>query len=456
MNTVTLIILAGVLIAFIIFVAIILFKNLLTPKRIGSIQKLIKDGKYQAAQRTAKAILAKDNHDFLAHYWLGKAYLADNKPELAFMEFKTINERAVFNGDIPEVEFRQQMAALYMKFNENGNALKEYLLLTKMEPQNAENNYNVGRLYELTGQAGLALGFYQKAIVLNKKHSKAHTALGYLLFRSKQFKDAKKEIDLAIKLSPDEFSNYYYLGKILKENKDYSGAIKAFEKSQRDPEFRQRSLIERGSCYMMADQMENAIVEFDHAVKCSRDDASQETLYARYFLAACYEKSHNIEKALEQWEKINQRNKKFKDVPSKLNEYRDLQSNDSMKEYLTAAPAQFEEVCKKAAMAGFKLAAQKIQQTPYGCSMLATEEKKDSWMNVRQQFFLAEFYREADPLEESSIRKIMDTVKAQNYYKAIIFASAGFSPAAIKFAENRPVVLVGKEALENILTKAGV
>ncbi len=454
--TLTTVVIFSVLIAFIIFISIVLVKSMVAPKKLGSVQKFIKAGKYNAAEKAAKGMIAKNPRDMLAHYWLGQAYLKDKKTELAFMEYKTVNENAIFNGDIPEIEFRHTMAELYAKYKEPQNAVKEYLLLTKKEPQNAENCFNVGKMYEQLNQPAPAIAFYQKTLLLNKKHSKAHTALGYMLFRSKQFAEAKKEIDTAIKLSPETFSNYYYLGKILKENKDYSAALKAFEKSERDMEYRQRALIERGSCYMMVDQTDNAIGEFSHAISCSKDESGQETLYARYFLAACYEKIRKIDKAIEQWEKINQRNKKFRDVSAKLNEYKDLQSNDSLKEYLTSAPQQFAEVCKKTAHSAYQLVAQKIESTNYGCMILATEDKKDSWMNLRKQIFLVEFYREAEPVEESVIRKIADTVKNQNYFKAIIFSSSGFSTTALKFADGRPIVLIGKEQLEIILSKAGI
>lgn len=455
-STLVMVIIISVLIAFIIFISCVILKSLFTPKKIGNIQKLIKSGKIQAAQKTAKAVLTKNPKDYVAHYWLGEAYLADNKQELAFMEFKTVNENAVFNGDIPELKFRKQMSKLYMQFNYNQDALKEYLLLTKLEPANADNFFQAGKLYEATNQPTAAFGFYEKAVTLDKKNSKAHAALGYLLFRGKKINEAKREIDTAIKLSPDTFSSYYYLGKILKEEKDYSGAIKAFEKAQRDPEMRQRALIERGSCYMIAEQIDNAIAEFDHAVKCSKNDASQETLYARYFLANCYEKSHKIEKAIEQWEAIAKRNKNFKDVPSKLNEYKDVQTNDAMKEYLTTAPQQFMEVAKKAAHAGYNLVCQKIEQTNFGCVMLATEDSKDNWKNVRQQIFLVEFFRNSEPLSENVIRKAADLVKAKSYYKAILFSSSGFTGEALNFAESRPIILAGKEMVEHILTKAGV
>src|SRR5574344_974597 len=456
MDSLPQIIIFCVLGALIVFILVFIIKSLAAPKKIEGMQKLLKQGKPLAAERLAKSIIAKDPRDYVAHYWLGEAYLADNKTELGFMEFKLVNQNALFDGTIPELPFRKKIAALYLKFNQPNEALKEYLLLSKMEPHNADNDFNVGKIYEAQGRADLALGFYQKAITVDKRHTQAHAAMGYLLYRSKQYGEAKKEIDLAISLNPEAYSNYYFLGKILKENKDFSGALSAFEKSERDPEYRQRALIERGSCYMAGSSIDNAIGEFEHAVKCSKDTASQETLYARYFLAACYEKSRQIDKAISQWEKISAVSHSFKDVGAKLTEYRDLQSNDSMKEYLTSAQEEFVEICKKAASAGFSMSAQKIESQKWGVQMIATEQKSDDWMNVRKQLYLIDFYRDSEPIEDSEIRKVLDIIKTQNCTKAIVCTSSGFTSSASGFAENRPVELVGKERLEKILAKAGI
>ena len=209
-----------VLVVLIGFLLFFIVKNFAAPRKIEGIQKLIKQGKYSSAIKQAKAMITKDPRDFKAHYYLGKAYLADNKPELALMEFKTVNQTAIFDQFFSEIEFRKQIAQLYFKFNQPEEALKEYLLLTKLEPNNAENFYNAGKIFEQRNKSDQALSAYQKTIQLNKRHVKAHAALGLLLFKGKQYGEAKKEIDYAIRLSPETFSSYYYLGKILKESKD--------------------------------------------------------------------------------------------------------------------------------------------------------------------------------------------------------------------------------------------
>ncbi|MBQ7160041.1 MAG: tetratricopeptide repeat protein [Treponema sp.] len=333
------------------FLVVFVVKSLMQPKKIDGIKKLVKQGKYARAEKLAKAIIQKDPRDYLARYYLGRAYLAEHKNELALMEYKSVGQNAIFGPQIPEASFRTQLADLYMKFNQLEDAQKEYLLLTKLEPTNAEHFFNAGKIYEQLGHADTAMGFYQKTLQLNKKHVKAHAAMGLLLFRGKDMRGAQQEINTAIQLSPETFSSYYYLGKILKESKDLPGAVKAFEKAVRDPEYKQKALLEKGSCFMLANAPDKAVAEFERAIKASKNDHAQETLFARYFLAACHEKSRNIDKAIEQWQLIMQANKNFKDVASKLSQYKELQANDSIKEYMTCGQEDLVEICKKAAAA---------------------------------------------------------------------------------------------------------
>lgn len=448
-------IIIAVLLLGISFLVVFIVKSLLQPKQIGAIAKLIKQKKYAAAQKLAKAIVAKEPNNYAAHYYLGRAYLEDNKSELAFMEYKLVNQKAVFGPEIPEKEFRKQMSQLYVKFNQVDDALKEFLLLTKMEPNNADNFFNAGKLYEQKSHPEISINCYQKAISLDRKHVQAHAALGLLLFRAKQIEAAKKEIDLAIKLSPETFSTYYYLGKILKDGKDLPGAIKAFEKALRDPEYKQKALLERGSCYMQAEKLDNAMSEFDRAIKAAKSEKDPETMFARYFLAACYEKLHNLDKAIEQWQLIYQQNHAFRDVAAKLTEYKDLQQNDSLKEFLTCTQEELVEICKKAASKGMGMSAQKVDSKKWGVQILATEGGED-WRNARKQFFLLNFYRDTEAVDDGEVRKVLDQSKAQHCARVYLLSSAGFTSSATGFAENRPIELIGKEKLEAILAKAGI
>ena len=439
----------------IISLIIVILKTIVSPKKIDAIPRLIKQGKTQNAIKIAKQLIAKDQKNYLAHYYLGKAYIKENRTELAVIEYKTVNDNALFGEGINELTFRSEYSQLLLKYNQQNEALKNFLLLTKLDPQNAENFYQVGRIYEDQNRYDLALGFMQKCAMLDKRHAKAHAEIGLMLYRTKQFNEAKKEIDMAIKLSPETYTSYYYLGKILKDAKDLQGAIKSFEKAQRDPELKQKAIIEHGSCYMIAGRIDNALVDFQRAIELDKEGTQAETLYARYFLAACYEKSRKIDKAIEQWEAIYKRNKSFRDVSAKLSEYKDLQANDYLKDYLTCSNEEFPYICKNAVIKGLGLQVLSCDQKKWGCQITGVNKSDESWMAVRKQVVFIRFYREPEPVEEAQIHEALDEMKTLNSVKSFLFSSSGFNTAAKRYAENRPVELIEKQKLEALLSKAG-
>ena len=439
----------------IISLIIVILKTIVSPKKIDAIPRLIKQGKTQNAIKIAKQLIAKDQKNYLAHYYLGKAYIKENRTELAVIEYKNVNDNALFGEGINELTFRSEYSQLLLKYNQQNEALKNFLLLTKLDPQNAENFYQVGRIYEDQNRYDLALGFMQKCAMLDKRHAKAHAEIGLMLYRTKQFNEAKKEIDMAIKLSPETYTSYYYLGKILKDAKDLQGAIKSFEKAQRDPELKQKAIIEHGSCYMIAGRIDNALVDFQRAIELDKEGTQSETLYARYFLAACYEKSRKIDKAIEQWEAIYKRNKSFRDVSAKLSEYKDLQANDYLKDYLTCSNEEFPYICKNAVIKGLGLQVLSCDQKKWGCQITGVNKSDESWMAVRKQVVFIRFYREPEPVEEAQIHEALDEMKTLNSVKSFLFSSSGFNTAAKRYAENRPVELIEKQKLEALLSKAG-
>lgn len=449
------IILISILSIFIVGLVSLILKSTLMPKRVESIPRLLKQGKTNNAIKLAKQIIAKDPKNYLAHYYLGQAYLKLEKTELAVIEYKMVNENAIFGESLNELNFRSDYSQLLLKYNQQEEALKNFLLLTKLDPSNAENFFQAGRIYELQNRYDLALGFMQKCVMLNKRHAKAHAEVGLMLYRTKQYNEAKKEIDIALKLSPDTYSSYYYLGKILKEGKDLPGAIKAFEKAQRDPEVKQKSIIEHGSCFMLVNRLDTAILDFQRAIDLDKNNNCPETLYARYFLATCYEKTRKIDKAIEQWDAIYKRNRGFRDVSAKLSEYKDLQANDYLKDYLTCSNEEFPMICKNACSKGMHLQILTCDLKKWGCQITGIPVTDETWMSQRKQTLLLRFYREPEPIDEAPVHEALDSTKSMGGVKTYCFSSSGFTNAAKRFAENRPVELIEKQKLESLLSQAG-
>ncbi len=426
---------------------------LVFPQKIETVENLIRNGKKHQAIRLAKRIIAKKPRDMEAHYILGKTYLDDNQYELALMEFKTVNAAGSFTRKIPEQEFRQGMAKLYLHFNQEEEALKEFLILIKLNPKNADYHFSAGELFE-NRNSKKAIECYNKAIELNPQCAVAHARLCAIFYMMRQNKAAESSIAAALKIDPQNAEAHFYRGRILMERGKYDKAIEALENAVRSPELKQKALIERGRCYIAANSYERAAVEFTAAIKASKSPSSHDTLYARYFLSLCYEKTRKIEDAIIQWEEIQKHAKGFMDIDEKLSIYSSTRTTDKIKEYLIAGREDFFTICKTVASDFLRLIPleNNIKETKYGCVLVATESD-EGMRNVRKMPHLIVFYREPTLISENFLRNLHGIMKKQSIVKSTVLTSSGFTINAIQFAENRPINLIGPEKLDIILNK---
>ena len=327
-----LIIIVGTGLVALIFFAV---RRFLRPRRVGTIARLLRGGRPQAAVRLAKQILSREPRNPDAHFLLAEAYLADGKAELALMELKIINQLGHFGVHCREIPFRRRAAELYRRFRQPEEALKEYLLLLSLEPDNPDNPFQAAQLFEERQMSEKAAQLYRRAVQVDGQHVGAHLQLGTLLYRQKRLAEAQHELEAALRLEPDNLEASFLLGRTLKAVHDFPGALRALEKAQRDPGLKVKALIEAGTCHLSMNNLAKAIPVLERAVSLSTGtEGGTDPLYARYFLALAYEKNRDLEKAIASWEAIFARNPTFRDVAQKLNQYQELRADDRMKDFL--------------------------------------------------------------------------------------------------------------------------
>jgi tetratricopeptide (TPR) repeat protein len=438
------------------FLAVFLIRSIVIPKRVEALENFLKQGKVASVVKAAKQMIAGDPRNQAAHYWLGRAYLADNKGELALMEYKIVNQIAAFRSPTEEIAFRKEMAQLFCRFTQLEEALKEYLLLIKLEPENSENYYMAGKLFSERNRADMATNYLRKSVEMNPRNGRAHYELGLLLYRDKKPVEARSELDLALKLDSENHPAWYYLGKLQKESHDYVSALLSFEKAQRDPEFKVKALVERGGCYMSMSSFDKAIPELERAIRSAGDEAGQEVLYARYFLAMCFEQNRELEAAIEQWEKIYNKKPGFRDVAEKLSHYQEFRTDDRMKDFLTSGKEEFLEFCKQIVATGLGLQVRDVREIPNGCDIMAVKGDASKWRNVRTQPHLIRILRVPDMIDELAVRNLLEEMKKQNIIRCSIITSSTFSRAAIEYTDSRPIDLYNKDQLQELMKNVSI
>ena len=432
------------------FFAFFIIKSISVPKRADQLAGFLQRGKTAAVIKAAKTILEKEPKNADIRYFLGKAYLQEKKETEAFIEFKTLSQSGAMGEFIPEEDFRRELASLFVKNRQTEEALKEYILLIKKKPENPEYYYWAGKLFIERNRIDMAQNYLRKAAELAPRDAKIQAELGVMLYKSQNAKEAKDALERSIKNKADNAQAYFYLGKIQKDSKDYTDAVVNLEKAARDPLFRVRAMLERGTCYLALNSTEKAIPDLERAVKAITEENAQESLYARYYLALCYEKIHEMDKAIAQWDSIQSVKKGFKDVEAKLAQYQDMRDDDSVKDFLSAGNSEFSEICKKIVAVGLAQTVKSAKPiSGDGVELIAIESAAS-----RKPPRLVRIYRSPDLIDEGKIRSILDDAKQQNMGRAVIMTSCGYSRPALEYAESRPVELVSKDKFINLLRKS--
>jgi len=436
----------GILLFFII-------KSIFSPKKLTTLKNMIKTGNYKSAVNIAKDILNKDKDNIEAHYYLGEAYYNQGKHELALIEYKRAEQRGIYDK-IDEKSLRSKLGELYTEKGDIDEALKEYVLLMKKYTTDHLYYFKAGELFEQKNMYQQALKSYHDAIKIDKNFTPALINLGILLYKSKNYIEARKFLDASVNKDPNNFKAFFYLGMLDKQENNFKGALKNLEKSSRDKDYKLRSLMERGIILMMQGRLEDATVELDRALKnCATEDNVK--LNIRYVLASCFEQRRNITEAIQLWEEIYAIKPTFKDVAEKLSNYQDLRVDDRMKDFLTATDIDFVDICKGIIeKMGLNILEQDIisrDSIEFFCL-----EPDTKWRNMKKRPKIIHITRRNDQVDEAIIRNLNEKMREKNIIRGVVITSSGYTKSAMAFAKERPIELIDKNGLQDILKQVTI
>lgn len=99
-----------------------------------------------------------------------------------------------------------------------------------LRPDNAKLNHQVGTLYFFQGEIDKAEDYYLKALVLDENNAKIYNDLALIDVERKQFEQAVKHLQQALKLQPTLPEAQYNLAIVRELMADKANAIKAWKK----------------------------------------------------------------------------------------------------------------------------------------------------------------------------------------------------------------------------------
>ncbi len=381
---------------------------------------------------------------------MAEAYQVEKNYAYSIVELRQVLKYGLFDDNVNEVDVREKLADLLVLQKKYQDAKKEYLLLTQIDPSNYKNFFILGKLFFEANVLDKASDYLKKSISINNKHAESYYYLGQVFYRGGSNNDAKQAFINTIKNDAGNYKAHYFLGLCLRAEGDHEWAIKEFEIAQKAEDIRAKCFLAKGTCFFETEQYPKAIVEFERGLK-TIGAASDTALNMRYFLAACYEKMRDMQSAIENWEKISEVNKKFRDVEEKLRQNSEFRQDDRIKDFMIASLSNFEHTCRKMIESmSFEVLETKVMSDT-DIEIYASEKEDQKMRNTRKLYRLIRILRTTQVVQDSFLRSLYETMKPRNAQRIMVITTGEFSQPAIDFSNTRPIELVGKAKIVEIL-----
>lgn len=432
-----------------IFLAVTRIRTIISPRKFIAIESYLESGNVKAAMRLTKMLLVKNERNPNAHWYLGECYRAENRPDLAVEEYKYITNTGNYSNIATERKAREKLAEVYLKLGLTDESQKEYILLSKIDPNNYEYYFFIAKLFEERDYTDSALTNYKRVISINPTHAEAYLRIGVIYFRKQLYGEAKKSLMTALKYDAQNPSCYYYLGRVSAAMGDTATALAHFEKAQSDPNLRQKALLEKANIFVMKNDIQHAVFDLERALKMGDEDTPV-VLALRYQLGRCYEMNKELLKAIEQWEAIYEKNPKYGDVAEKLSVYNALRADDLLKDFLTASQSKFEKYCTRI-VESMGLAVQDVFLKNQDLIEVFALETQSRWRNAKKAPSVVRIFRSPEAIDYNTIRGLYDQMRKMNALRSICITASKFTRSAIEFAQIRPIDLIDKEELTKLL-----
>jgi tetratricopeptide (TPR) repeat protein len=399
--------------------------------------------------KEANRRLASNPKDLEALAALGGLAWEDQDWERAFKIYETIAETGAGNPDVNEFEANQRYGVAALKLNRGDAAYHGLMIARSIKQDDFEVNYNLGVL-EYQQKA------YEKAVALLKQATAVHgdnaAALRYLgnaCFKVKSYKEALAALRRAVDLEPDDKEALFAAAECYYELGNLDQALKIFTHLRVDPVLGPSASLFAGTVHLNQRLYERAIADFEIGLK--HQGVKQDTvLELKYRLAAAALKLQDIGKAVSLLNEIQAALPNYKDVPSLLVRYKELNSNRNLQIFLLGTASDFVTLCRKIALLYFPKAKVKIidisvQGNDWADILAEIETSK--WSDL----ILFRFIRSQGTVGELAVRDFHARVKDVKAGKGYCITAGTFSDEAKRFVEARLIDLIEKQVLMQTL-----
>jgi len=102
-----------------------------------------------------------------------------------------------------------------------------YQQAVRIDPENADAHYNLGRYYRKLGRYEDAIETYDQAIEADPDHAASYFDLGMLYGKLEEFENGERSFNQVLRINPDHAPTLHYMGLIYNGMGRYDDAVES-------------------------------------------------------------------------------------------------------------------------------------------------------------------------------------------------------------------------------------
>ncbi len=408
---------------------------------------LYRDDKYEEALKLFQELQLKYPRKRLYNWNIGLCYESLKNYELALVEYNKVALSTSFDSSLNEVAIHEKIALMNMNIGNINKALQEYRIIVDLYPQHAGAHYNLGCILVKRGELQKAVEYFDNAVRFQEDFPNAYLELGKVNYTLKRYERAKNYFLNAITQDESLTEAHFYYAITLEKERSYKKSIEEFQYALRDDQHKFDSYVHLGIIYMALSNKKQAFDFFEKALSFGTSDVKSITK-AKYKYANYLIQSGDINKALRLWKEIAGLDPLYLDVRSKIEIYGEISKSTNLTRFITATKQDFTQTAREL------------------CSILKVKVQKR--ISAKRDFieFIGSFRigredvncvvdiaRWINQVGEIPLRELLEKMTDTGASKGIFVTSSNFTQKAIDISNIRPLEIIDKEKLEEMLSK---
>jgi tetratricopeptide (TPR) repeat protein len=246
------------------------YNNPEVPYRIGMVQAVLKD--YDAAETSQLKAIKLDEAFAPAYEQLGDIEMFRNKPETAIQYY----EKSMAIDSTKDIVL-YKVGEIYLSQNKHEEALAYLTSAINQKPNNPDYYYLAGMVYYSMHDTANTITYLEKSTSISPTYAAGFYTLAHIYRDHGRYKDAvdtyTKSIEIS-KTSPSQNVLYTERGTAYVKMLDYDNAMKDFEYAMKLNPADTLAYIHRGEVYLLQGKDSLAFLDFNKGLSLDKDNVT--------------------------------------------------------------------------------------------------------------------------------------------------------------------------------------